>query len=194
MDDLHNVMEAAQARQRDRQLGQESMFDVFEAQEDFSPGNGPAKEWDDQERLLQYDGGVEVLDREGPEVREVELLLAEHLENAGVFLTDDEHALEVNYGYECSHVIICSGEKVGTLKYRVLADNIEIIQLHVHPENQGKGLGTMVMERVLGWSKEKHKKIELSVLKANPARLLYERLGFSITGEDEYEYFMELGH
>ncbi|MEE9258733.1 MAG: DNA polymerase III subunit alpha, partial [Nitrospinaceae bacterium] len=51
MKDLHNVMEAAQARQRDRLLGQESMFDVFEAQEDFSPGNGSEKDWNDQERL-----------------------------------------------------------------------------------------------------------------------------------------------
>jgi ribosomal protein S18 acetylase RimI-like enzyme len=32
--------------------------------------------------------------------------------------------------------------------------------------------------------------VELSVLKANPARLLYERLGFKLIGEDEYEYRM----
>ena len=122
------------------------------------------------------------------------LTMVEHLEKAGLFLTDDEHALGVNNDYECSYLIICSGEKVGTLKYRELADKIEIIQLQVHPESQGKGLGKMVMERVLGWSEEKHKRIELTVLKANPAKLLYERLGFSITGEDDYEFYMELGH
>ncbi len=50
------------------------------------------------------------------------------------------------------------------------------------------------MERVLDWSEEKHKNVELAVLKANPVKLLYERLGFSITGEDDYEFYMELKH
>ena len=35
------------------------------------------------------------------------------------------------------------------------------------------------------------KNIELTVLKDNPAKNLYERLGFIITGEDEHEYFMQ---
>jgi hypothetical protein len=43
----------------------------------------------------------------------------------------------------------------------------------------------------LGWSKKRHKGIELTVLKANPARILYETLGFAISGEDEHEFHME---
>jgi ribosomal protein S18 acetylase RimI-like enzyme len=30
--------------------------------------------------------------------------------------------------------------------------------------------------------------MKLSVLKANPAKSLYERLGFKVIGQDEYEY------
>lgn len=120
------------------------------------------------------------------------LTMVEHLEKAGLYLSDDEHAFRLDDNYECSYLIIYSGGKVGVLKYRELADKIEIMQLQIHPESQGKGLGKMVLERVLDCSKEKHKKIELSVLKANPAKLLYERLGFSITGEDDHEFYMEL--
>jgi GNAT superfamily N-acetyltransferase len=119
------------------------------------------------------------------------LTMVEHLEQAGLHLSDEEHAFRLNDDYECSYLIVCCGEKVGTLKYRELADKIEIMQLQVHPESQGKGLGKQVMERVLGWSKRRHKGIELTVLKANPARILYERLGFSISGENEHEFHME---
>lgn len=120
--------------------------------------------------------------------------MAEHLEKAGLYLSDAEHEFRLNHAYEFSYLIICSGEKVGTLKYRELADKIEIMQIQIHPRNQGKGLGRMVMERVLDWSKERHKKIELTVLKASPARLFYERLGFAITGEDDHEFYMERKH
>lgn len=119
------------------------------------------------------------------------LTMVEHLEKAGLYLSDDEHAFRLNDHYECSYLIICSGEKVGTLKYRELAEKIEVMQLQILPESQGKGLGKLVMEAVLGWSKEKRKKIELAVLKANPARSFYERLGFLVTGEDDYEFYMQ---
>ncbi len=122
------------------------------------------------------------------------LTMVEHLEKAGLYLSDEEHTLRLNDNYECSYLILYSGEKVGTLKYRELTDKIEIMQLQIHPKFQGKGLGNKVMERVLGWSKDKHKKIELAVLKANPAKLLYQRLGFSITSEDDYEFYMEIKH
>ena len=122
------------------------------------------------------------------------LTMVEHLEKAGLYLSDDEHALRLNDNYECSYLIIYSGERAGTLKYRELTNEIEIMQLQILPEFQGKGLGNKVMERVLGWSKERHKKIELAVLKANPAKLLYERLGFAVTREDDYEFYMELKH
>jgi GNAT superfamily N-acetyltransferase len=119
------------------------------------------------------------------------LTMVEHLEKAGLYLSDDEHAFRLNDDYECSYLIVCRGDKVGILKYRELEDKIQIIQLQVHPQSQGKGLGKQVMERVLGWSKERQKRIELSVLKASPARILYQRLGFSVSGEDEHEFHME---
>jgi GNAT superfamily N-acetyltransferase len=74
------------------------------------------------------------------------LTMVEHLEKAGLYLSAEEHAFRLNDDYECSYLIVCCGEKVGTLKYRELADKIEIMQLQVHPESQGKGLGKQVME------------------------------------------------
>jgi GNAT superfamily N-acetyltransferase len=118
--------------------------------------------------------------------------MVEHLERAGVYLSDDEHAFRLDDDYDCSYLIVCAGEKAGALKFRELAGKIEVMQLQVHPESQGRGLGRTVMEAVMGWSKEKKKDIELSVLKGNPARYFYEGLGFAVTGADEHELHMEL--
>jgi len=78
------------------------------------------------------------------------------------------------------------------LKFRELEYKIEVMQIQIHPDNQGQGFGTKVIKKILGWSK--FKAVELTVLKANPAKQLYERLGFLITGEDEYEFHMEFKH
>ena len=48
------------------------------------------------------------------------------------------------------------------------------------------------MEHLL--SSAKSKIVELTVLKGNPSINLYKRLGFNITGEDEYEYHMQYTH
>lgn len=120
--------------------------------------------------------------------------MVEHLEKAGLYLSDSEHEFRLNDAYECFHLIVYAGEKVGALKYRELTDKIEIMQMQILPQSQGKGIGKMVMENVLEQSRQQHKNVQLSVLKVNPARLLYERLGFSITGEDKYEFSMEFKH
>lgn len=122
------------------------------------------------------------------------LTMVEHLEKAGLYLSDDEHKFRLDDAYECSYLIIYSGKKVGMIKYRELVDKIEIMQIQIHPNNQGKGLGQMTLEIVLNLSRNKQKKIELSVLKENPVKTLYERLGFSIVGENSHELYMEFNH
>jgi len=117
------------------------------------------------------------------------LTMVEHLEKSGQFLSDEEHELRLNDAYDCSHIIVYENELIGTLKFRQLGDRLEIMQLQIHPEFQNKGLGRKVMQQVL--DETEFKFVELTVLKDNPALRLYERLGFIITGEDQYEYFMQ---
>jgi len=62
------------------------------------------------------------------------------------------------------------------------------MQLQIHPNYQGKGFGSKVMHAVIEQAGSKY--LTLTVLKANPAIKLYQRLGFIITGEDEFEYWM----
>lgn len=117
------------------------------------------------------------------------LTMVEHLENSGLFLSDEEHQCRLNDAYECSHMIMYARELIGTLKFKEFEDRLEIMQLQIHPEFQGKGLGGRLLEQVLNQIKPKF--VELTVLKNNPARKLYQRLGFTIIGEDQYEYQMQ---
>jgi DNA polymerase-3 subunit alpha len=51
MSDLQTAMEIGQAKQRDQQLGQSSMFETFEEEISAEPQGELAEEWTDQERL-----------------------------------------------------------------------------------------------------------------------------------------------
>ncbi|WDE03197.1 GNAT family N-acetyltransferase [Thalassomonas viridans] len=118
------------------------------------------------------------------------LTMVEHLEQSGQFLTEQEHLDRLNDAYECSHIVFYQNEKIGTLKYREQDEELEIMQIQISPRYQGQGLGKKVLEQVLHQTDAET--VKLTVLKDNPARHLYQRLGFTQTDEDEYEFHMQL--
>ena len=67
-----------------------------------------------------------------------------------------------------------------------------IDNMHVIPEAQGKGIGTWLLEQVIRDAREKKLAVTLTVLKTNPARRLYERLGFQVYGEKNRRLQMRL--
>lgn len=113
-----------------------------------------------------------------------------HLEKAGLFLSVDEHKARVKEEYTSSFIIHSEVQIVGMIKYKELADNIQIMQLQIFPAFQNQGIGRAVLMQIM--QNRPGKCIKLTVLKDNPAKHLYQRLGFTITGEDEYEYFMQI--
>ena len=120
------------------------------------------------------------------------LTMVAHLEREGLYLSDDQFRLRVDDKYECAYLIVSSGEKIGVINYQEFVEKIVIMQIQIHPDFQGRGFGQRVIKQILDSSRTKS--VELSVLKSNPAISLYERIGFSITGEDENEFFMEFNN
>ena len=59
------------------------------------------------------------------------------------------------------------------------------------PEVQKAGLGTELMRSAMAMAAEIGVPARLQVLHVNPARRLYERLGFVIHGTTETHYLME---
>ena len=56
---------------------------------------------------------------------------------------------------------------------------------------QHRGIGSKILEEQLKENKEKGIRTILQVFKDNPAKKLYERLGFKVYGETETHYQME---
>ena len=60
---------------------------------------------------------------------------------------------------------------------------------------QGKGIGTEILHHLIKQAKSKSKQIKLQVFKVNKrAKALYERLGFSTTGQTEFHYQMSISY
>lgn len=116
--------------------------------------------------------------------------MVEHLEKAGLFLSEQQHVERVAEEFEHSFLIKSDNTTVGLLKFITDTQKIFIAHIQVAPEYQGKGLGKAVISHIIDNAIAQNKPVELTVLKANPAKDLYLRLGFEIYGEDKYEFHM----
>ena len=110
-----------------------------------------------------------------------------HLENQGLFLSLEQHQARVAEHFEHSHLVLNDGQCVGAAKFIVSDKTISLLQLQIAPKEQGKGLGTQVLDALKAQTSE----INLTVLKANPAYGLYQRAGFKTLGADDYEFHMQ---
>jgi ribosomal protein S18 acetylase RimI-like enzyme len=77
-------------------------------------------------------------------------------------------------------IVEVDGAAVGCLKVTVEAGHVFVDRLALLPEAQGKGLGTRLMLEVISDAEARGLPVRLSVLVNNPARRLYERLGFEV--------------
>jgi GNAT superfamily N-acetyltransferase len=60
------------------------------------------------------------------------------------------------------------------------------------PEFQGRGIGSQLLEEEADRVRKSGKQLHLKVIKINPAKKLYERLGFSVIEEDQVTCHMRL--
>jgi ribosomal protein S18 acetylase RimI-like enzyme len=83
-----------------------------------------------------------------------------------------------------SRIILLDDRPVG----RMLVDESErafvLVDIALLPEYRKLGIGTRLLNDLLRRAVEARKPIRLHVLKSNPARRLYERLGFSPVNEE----------
>jgi GNAT superfamily N-acetyltransferase len=89
-------------------------------------------------------------------------------------------------------VIELDGDPVGCQWVRSHPDARELVRIYLLLGAQNQGIGTMLMRRLLDEARGTRQPLRLRVLKLNPAKDLYLRLGFAITGENETHYQMEI--
>ncbi|HKV98582.1 MAG TPA: GNAT family N-acetyltransferase [Vicinamibacterales bacterium] len=91
-------------------------------------------------------------------------------------------------------IITVDGRDVGWMQIRTSKSELFLGSLYVVPEMQRRGIGTHVLRELIAESQRASKALTLAVMKNNPAVRLYERLGFRLTHEDEYKFYMRLGN
>ena len=82
------------------------------------------------------------------------------------------------------------GERIGLLSLDRRADAIVVRHIELLPDHQNQGIGSALIRGVLDFGAAQKLPVRLRVAKENPARSLYERLGFAVTAEDERKYEM----
>lgn len=87
-------------------------------------------------------------------------------------------------------IITLDGADIGWLQSATQDDALFLGQLFVETPFQRQGIGTEVMNRLIGEAARAHRAVTLGVVKTNPALRLYRRLGFRLTGEDDRKFYM----
>ncbi|WP_415114715.1 GNAT family N-acetyltransferase [Paraburkholderia sp.] len=118
--------------------------------------------------------------------------MTEHLTRAGEPTDDDAHRARLLHRYDAAQVICVDGEPAGLLKAHRSDAGWFVVQLQVAPALQGRGIGERALRTILRAAVADALPVALDVLKGNPAKRLYDRLGFEIVGEDEAQFHMRL--
>ena len=110
--------------------------------------------------------------------------------------TDEQKAAFVSHQFHAQHqywqenytdtswdLIVADGEPIGRLYVARWPDDIRIVDIALMPEHRGGGLGTRLIRDLLAEGDATGRKVSIHVEIFNPARALYERLGFVQAGE-----------
>jgi ribosomal protein S18 acetylase RimI-like enzyme len=104
-----------------------------------------------------------------------------------VFLDAQFRAQHFHYRthYPNAHwlVILAGSEPIGRLYLDRWAEEHRIIDIALLPAHRGKGYGGALMQDLIDEADAAGKAVSIHVEKNNPARRLYERLGFVAAGE-----------
>ena len=113
-----------------------------------------------------------------------------HILQSGNTFEPDRELQRVLYRLDCARIVMKNGERVGHLKVVRDRDPWELAQIQIAPAHQRCGIGKSLLARLLEDARSANVGIELVVLKLNPAKHLYERLGFHIVDEEDFVYRM----
>ena len=89
-------------------------------------------------------------------------------------------------------IIQFSGTDVGFFSTSTTPDTLNVNQLYILPEYQGKGVGAACMRGIIDNASLEQKPVMLQVLKINTrATAFYQRLGFVIVDKNSTHFQME---
>lgn len=87
-------------------------------------------------------------------------------------------------------VVECDRVPIGHISVERGEGRIFLATIEIAPDYQSRGIGAELIRGLCSEADGRGVLVELQVLKVNPARRLYEQLGFAVVGETETHYVM----
>jgi GNAT superfamily N-acetyltransferase len=103
----------------------------------------------------------------------------------------NEEVTRASFTPATHRIIQCDDQDIGCLALEERADHLDLDKVYILPAHQNRGIGTRLMEDIIGQAAAARKPIRLSVLAVNPARRFYERAGFVVTQSTAERHYME---
>lgn len=152
--------------------------------------------------VLKHHGEVDLpfLLRLYTSVRRDEFAAANWLESQLIHFLSEQFSAQ--YHYYCQYysadrfdIIYCQNQAIGRLFVDYWLDErqeIRIVDISLLPEFRGLGIATQLFEKLFAEARNSGLAVTIHVERNNPARGLYERLGFKLkTATDEVYLLME---
>jgi RimJ/RimL family protein N-acetyltransferase len=116
-------------------------------------------------------------------------------EQKAAFVSQQFHAQhqywQENYTNTSWDVVLDDGVPIGRLYVARWPEDIRIVDIALMPERRGGGVGTGLLRGILTEGDATGRKVSIHVEIYNPARRLYERLGFVHAGDRGVYLLME---
>jgi len=117
-----------------------------------------------------------------------------HLTNMGLPTDEQSHLNRIKYQFAAAKIITMNEQDIGLLKSYQDDNALHIVQIQIIPELQNNGVGAKLVQEIIQKAKHPQKKVMLSVLKSNPVKKLYDKLGFHVIKEEENSLIMCFEH
>jgi ribosomal protein S18 acetylase RimI-like enzyme len=116
--------------------------------------------------------------------------MSEHLARVNAARDEASQLARVLAQFEHARIVAIGGQDAGLLKAYREQGRWYIAQIQIAPQFQGQGLGRAIIENVLAQAGREQLPTALKVLTGNPARRLYEALGFKEISQEDAEHLM----
>ncbi len=105
--------------------------------------------------------------------------------------TAQQQWYSMSYAQAEHQILELEGVPIGRMMVSRQQPFMLLVDIALLPEHRGKGIGSGLIRDLIQQCNREKLPLRLQVLKTNPALRLYERLGFTRTGEDQIYIQME---
>jgi len=91
-----------------------------------------------------------------------------------------------------TQIIELDGTPVGVLQVERFSTHLQLNQIYILPDFQNRKIGSLLIRELILRAKNEKLPLRLRVLAVNPAKKLYEKMGFVVYEETKEIIFMEI--